>query len=302
MTRTERSFPRRFSLPIALLIPVVGCGEATLEVEADGFVDSEDLTGADDSETASQTAELASVLPAGTRLVSTANVNLRVGPSTRERVILVVPRGASAATVEAAPRNGFYKIEYQGRVGWSHGAYYRRAGGGATPGGQAPAPSSGSPGRDEAIARGKSSVGFSYWWGHGRFRPEGPTPATAGSCSGSCPGCSHRGSYGADCSGFVAKAWQVPSSNSDLTTDSHPYSTWNFARDSASWRTVSRSAVQRGDALVYNSNGAGHIMLYESGDAWGSVWAYECKGCSYGCVHNLRPVSSAYKAIARSGW
>jgi cell wall-associated NlpC family hydrolase len=287
---------------MALMIPAVGCGEATLEAEADGVVDSEDLTGSDDSETASQTAELSSVLPVGTRLASTTGVNLRVGPSTRERVILVVPRGAGVATVEAAPRNGFYKVEYAGRVGWSHGAYYRREGGGSTPGGQAPAPNRQSPGRDEAIARGKSSVGFSYWWGHGRFRPEGPTPATAGACSGSCPGCSHRGSYGADCSGFVAKAWQVPSSNSDLTSDSHPYSTWSFVRESASWRTVSRSAVQRGDALVYNSNGAGHVMLYESGDAWGSVWAYECKGCSYGCVHNLRPVSSAYKAIARSGW
>jgi hypothetical protein len=68
------------------------------------------------------------------------------------------------------------------------------------------------------------------------------------------------------------------------------------------WRTVSRSSVKKGDAFVYHSNGAGHIFLYESGDGWGSMWAYEAKGCSYGIVHNLRTASSAYKAIARAGY
>jgi hypothetical protein len=48
---------------------------------------------------------------------------------------------------------------------------------------------------------------------------------------------------------------------------------------------------------VYNTNGAGHTFLYESGDGWGSMWAYECKGCSYGCVHNLRTATTTYHAI-----
>jgi len=149
--------------------------------------------------------------------------------------------------------------------------------------------------RDQIIARGKGVVGFSYWWGHGRWS----TTSTAhGSCSGSCPSCSHSGSYGADCSGFVAKAWQVPSAIS-VTTDAHPYSTYYFDNYSYHWSTISRSSAKKADSFVYNTNGAGHIFLYESGDPWGWVTAIECKGCSYGCVRGGRSISSSYKAIRR---
>ncbi|GMV14035.1 MAG: hypothetical protein AMXMBFR56_22590 [Polyangiaceae bacterium] len=149
--------------------------------------------------------------------------------------------------------------------------------------------------RDEIITRGKGVVKFSYWWGHGRWS----TTSTAyGSCSGSCPGCSHSGSYGADCSGFVAKAWQVPSAIA-VTTDSHPYSTYHFDNNSYHWSTISRGSAKKADSFVYNTNGAGHIFLYESGDPWGWVTAIECKGCSYGCVRGGRSISSSYKAIRR---
>ena len=149
--------------------------------------------------------------------------------------------------------------------------------------------------RDEILSRGKGVVKFSYWWGHGRWS----TSSTShGSCSGSCPGCSHSGSYGADCSGFVAKAWQVPGAIS-VTTDSHPYSTYHFDNTSTHWTTISRSSTKQADAFVYNTNGAGHIVLYESGDPWGWVTAIECKGCSYGCVRGSRTLSSSYKAIRR---
>jgi len=97
--------------------------------------------------------------------------------------------------------------------------------------------------------------------------------------------------------------WSVPSSNTDLTNDSHPYYTGNFVNNTSLWSTVSRGSVKRGDAFVYNSGGAGHLFLYESGDGWGSMWAYEAKGCSYGIVHNLRnSTGSQYKAIRRAGW
>ena len=153
----------------------------------------------------------------------------------------------------------------------------------------------------DAIARAKSAVGFSYWWGHGRFLEAGPG-GKAGSCSGSCPNCSHSGSYGGDCSGLVGKVWQVPSSNDTLSEDSHPYSTVNFDGDTSQWKTVSRSNVKKADAMVYNTGGAGHIFVYSTGDGWGSMYAYECKGCSYGCVAGYRTASSAYHAIRRTGY
>jgi hypothetical protein len=156
--------------------------------------------------------------------------------------------------------------------------------------------------RDEAIARAEAAMGFSYWWGHGRFLPQGPSSSNAGSCSGSCPSCSHSGQYGGDCSGLAAKVWEVPSTNNDLTVDEHPYSTADFVSDTSQWSTVDRGSVIRADAMVYHSGGAGHIFIYESGDGWGSMMVYECKGCSYGCVHDLRTASSAYHAIRRAGY
>lgn len=156
--------------------------------------------------------------------------------------------------------------------------------------------------RTAAMARAEAGVGFSYWWGHGRLLPDGPTTATAGSCAGNCPSCTHGGSYGADCSGYVGKVWQVPGSNADLAVDSHPYNTKAFVADSALWTTVPRSSLLVADALVYNTNGEGHVFLYSSGDGWGSIDAYECKGCSYGCVHGLRSASSAYHGIRRAGY
>jgi hypothetical protein len=249
-------------------------------------------------------------------LIATADVNLRAGPSTASAVLHVVPRGAQVTLLDAAPQDGFVHVKHDGSAGWTFGRYYEEAnppdGGGAltspapngalmgpAPGG---APEGGGGAGAEAIARAQGAMGFSYWWGHARFLDAGPSAATAGSCSGSCPGCSHRGSYGGDCSGLAAKAWQVPASNVDPSVDAHPYSTADFARDGAAWSTVPRSGLQAADALVYHDGGAGHVFLYNGGDGWGSVDAFECKGCSSGCVRDVRTASSAYHAIRRAGY
>ncbi len=151
--------------------------------------------------------------------------------------------------------------------------------------------------RDEIVDLAKTGVDYSYWWGHDQWRRDG---TQHGSCSGSCPDCTHTGSYGADCSGYVGKVWQVPSPIA-LTTYSHPYSTREFRYQSYHWDQVSRDDARKADALVYrnSSNTGGHVILYESGDPWGSSWVYEAKGCSYGIVHNLKSIGSSYVAIRR---
>lgn len=149
--------------------------------------------------------------------------------------------------------------------------------------------------REEIETLAKYGVGYSYWWGHGRWNYDGQNP---GSCSGSCPNCTHTGSYGADCSGFVAKAWQVPS-DSPITTNAHPYSTYNFYNESTHWSDVSMSSLELSDAAVYRSGGSGHIVLFEKYGSSGQVWTYEARGCSYGIVHNQRTLSSSYKGIRR---
>jgi hypothetical protein len=89
---------------------------------------------------------------------------------------------------------------------------------------------------------------------------------------------------------------------SPITQDLHPYTTYDFVNQETNWHKVQRSAIRPGDALTYNTNGSGHIALFESGnDPWGDVWLYEARGCSYGVVHNLRAVDAKYIAIRREG-
>lgn len=239
----------------------------------------------------------------GAVMTATADVNLREGPGTSYDVILVVPMGDSVNVADPAPQNGFYKVTYQGNTGWSSGQYYKQGDPSSQPNQPSePSQPGGNTVIDAAMARAKSGVGFSYWWGHGRFKPEGPTSSTKGSCSGSCPNCSHSGSYGGDCSGLVAKVWQVPASNDDITEDSHPYSTADFVEDTSQWKTVARDKLKMADAMVYRSGGAGHIFIYSKGDGWGSMYAYECRGCSAGCIAGYRTASSSYHGIRRQGY
>lgn len=301
----KMSTAHRCFAAVAALAPMIAMGCA-----ASPEPDSEDLVGEPELDTRGD-GVTGSVAP-GTTLIATTDVNLRAGPSTSKKVLHVVADGSKVVVVSADPQNGFYHVDHHGIVGWTYGKYYQLGDPPADPGGQGGDDGEGGSGEDvepepssprvAAIARAKASKGFSYWWGHGRFHPDGPTQSTKGWCSGSCPSCSHGGEYGGDCSGLVAKVWQVPASNSDLTVDSHPYGTIHFNKDSNLWSTIPRAKLKEADAMVYNSNGSGHIFVYASGDPWGSVYSYECKGCSYGCVAGYRKVSSAYHAIRRAGW
>lgn len=251
----------------------------------------EALVGADDSPAIPEATE---PLTTGTA-TTTANLNIRKGPSTGYAVLAVIPKGSTVTLLSLTKNNGWYNVRWNGHSGWSYSAYLRA---GSAPPAVDP---NGAPSPANAIARARASVGFSYWWGGGAWLAGGPSSSTRGSCRGSCPSCSHSGHYGADCSGMVGKAWQFGVKT--LSVNSHPYSTASFVHDAAGkWRTVSRSALHKGDALVYNSGGGGHIVIWEKGDGWGASTVYECKGCSYGCVHDTRTFSSAYHGIRRAGF
>lgn len=276
---------------------VLGSIAALVACGSQGAVEDTSLQGAE--ETGDIAADLSTGVPIGTTLHTTANLNLRSGPSTNDKILHVIPDGASVVTVNrTTPVNGFYNVKHSGVEGWSYGAYLTTSGGGGGGGGGG----GNSTERDKALTRASEGVGFSYWWGHGRWLSSGPSSSTHGSCSGSCPSCTHYGSYGADCSGFAAKVWVVPSSNNDLSVDEHPYSTYNFRFEDHGWKKISRGSLTGADAMVYHSGGEGHIYIYDKGDPWGAHWAYEAKGCSYGIQHDLRYATSAYQAIRRDGY
>jgi uncharacterized protein YraI len=269
----------------------------------DGEPDSA-LVAADDSTNVGTVHE---GLTASAQMRTTANVNFRKGAGTTFSVIAVIPSGTLVTLVSATPQNGFLNITFNGTSGWSSATYLTAVTSGGTGGSSGSGSSGGtvnldgptSP--DNALARAKAAVGFSYYWGGGAWQAAGASSSNKGSCSGSCPSCSHSGTYGADCSGLIAKAWQFGAEN--LETNSHPYSTSSFVNDSSGhWSTVSRASLQKGDALVYNTGGAGHIVLYEKGDGWGTPTVVECRGCSYGCVYDARSFSSTYHGIRRAGF
>lgn len=288
------------TMAAGLAVVLAACGGSSDFANGDVGVDSEIITGADETSTASD--ELSGSVSVGTVLATTADLNMRRGAGMNFSVIRVIASGSRISAMRATPDGPWYYVRHQGVDGWCHGNYLRVVEAPPAPADSGSATPNNSANRDGAIARARAGVGFSYWWGHGRWQPGGPTSATRGSCTGTCPGCTHTGRYGADCSGYVAKIWRVQGATGALDQDQHPYSTWNFRYEKHGWHGINRADAQKADAFVFNQDGSGHMVLYEGGDPWGSMWAYEARGCSSGIVRNLRSLSSHFRGIARDGY
>jgi hypothetical protein len=251
----------------------------------------------------------ATLAPGGEARVTADSLNLRDGVGTTAAILAVMPCGARVEVLagpSTTPVTGWWNVTWQGTTGWASGKYLVAPAafdpvvcGASSDGGLAQGGGSSDGGAvGDIFARARLGVGYSYYWGHGSWLTDGTQP---GSCSGTCPSCDHTGAYGADCSGFVAKVWQVPSPSA-LDVDEHPFSTYNFYNEQVYWSQVPRSTLQPADALVHRSGSSGHITLYESGtDPFGAVWLYEARGCATGVVHDLRTLDSTYIAIRKNG-
>ena len=136
--------------------------------------------------------------------------------------------------------------------------------------------------RDEIISRAATGVGSSYWWGHSCWRSW------------------DRSWGGADCSGYVARVWNIPMEvATDYNCSYHPYGTWHMRYQSTDWTHINRSNTTRGDALVSNDGSSGHVVIYASGDAWGCPEVYEAQCTNCGIRHHTRCFDSSYVAIQR---
>lgn len=150
---------------------------------------------------------------------------------------------------------------------------------------------------DDIVCRGFSAVGFSYAWGGECWCRDGCNPDLASCSPGTCtvnpgatgcPDCTHSGRYGADCSGFVTKAWQVPDPVAVEACDVFRYVAESFTSDSPYWDPVSMSSLQPADAAATSS----HVVLIVGGrDAAGAWDIVEARGCVYGIVHRYRSLS-----------
>lgn len=73
----------------------------------------------------------ATALPS--KVKTTANLNMRSGPSTSYKILVTIPKGTSVK-VSARASSGWYKVSYGGRTGWISNKY-------VTTGSVCPAPS-----------------------------------------------------------------------------------------------------------------------------------------------------------------
>ncbi len=158
---------------------------------------------------------------------------------------------------------------------------------------------------DAIVCRGLSGIGFSYWWGGECWCGSGCDPDLAscepGVCTVNagatgCPDCTHSGTYGADCSGFVSKAWQVPDPIGVSACNVARYVASSFTVDHEYWDVVPMSTLQPADAVASDSH---VILVVGDEDGYGAYDAAEAKGCIYGIVRNTRTFSSVYSGARR---
>lgn len=147
--------------------------------------------------------------------------------------------------------------------------------------------------RDDLIARARPGVGYSYWWGGGCFQQD--AGGNHGSCSGNCPDCTHSGTYGADCSGFVFKVWQINGAENSSTCNHGPYTANAYSTTESHWQHIDHGAAQPADILSSST----HVVIVQAGDPWGTPTVMEARGCSYGIQRNNRAFGSSYTASQR---
>jgi hypothetical protein len=244
----------------------------------------------------------------GKARVTASALNLRAAAGTSAAILAEMPCGAEVDVLGGPSTSpaGWWNVKYNTTSGWASGKYLVPESSfdpsvcmSSVDGGTTMTSPDGGFGVPDVFALAKLAVGYSYYWGHGSWRAD---HTNLGTCNGACPSCTHTGQYGADCSGFVAKVWQVPSA-SPIETDAHPYSTYNFYNETTHWKPVPRSSIQPADAFVRRDATSGHIALYEMGsDPFGNVWLYEARGCATGVVHDLRTPDSTYITIRRDGF
>ncbi len=158
---------------------------------------------------------------------------------------------------------------------------------------------------ESIVCRGVSAVDFSYAWGGECWCGDGCTPdltnCSPGTCtpnagSTGCPDCTHSGKYGADCSGFVSKAWQVPEPFAVDACGVDRYVASAFTSDHEYWDVVAMSALQPADAVASSTH---VILVIGAKDGAGEHEVVEAKGCTPGIVRHSRTFASSYSGARR---
>lgn len=150
--------------------------------------------------------------------------------------------------------------------------------------------------RDTIVCRGLAGVGFVYDFGGECWCADGCEPALTACPPGKCVDNYKTGKYGADCSGFVSKAWQVPDPHPVEKCNVERYGAKHFAVSSTYWKTVAMNSLLPGDAASKIS----HVVLIAGDkDSKGNYDIVHASSCNVGIVHKRFALSSEYVGARR---
>ncbi|MCB9637183.1 MAG: SH3 domain-containing protein, partial [Sandaracinus sp.] len=108
------------------------------EGDVGDLFDNEDLTAVDEDaflDGVDAAFAVSGSVSVGSTLRTTANLNLRSGASTSNRVILTMPSGSTVTVVSGSPSNGsWYNVRFGSTTGWAHGGYMTKVSSGGSTG------------------------------------------------------------------------------------------------------------------------------------------------------------------------
>ena len=88
-----------------------------------GAGDGSALKGVDETQEGYGAETASGPVAVGSKLTTTANLNLRASPSTSASILDVVAKGETVTAVAADPASGFYEVSHAGTTGFMYGAY-----------------------------------------------------------------------------------------------------------------------------------------------------------------------------------
>lgn len=145
---------------------------------------------------------------------------------------------------------------------------------------------------DKFLVNARAYIGLHYVWGGARLKKNWTAAEKLKKASD--------GDFywGADCSGYVAKVWELAIAMPLEAQKHEQYYTGTFysAEPVVESKIISESEVKPGDAFV-RTGSPGHIFIVKKRDSWGKYQSYEAKGKNYGIVVDTRTVGSEWRAI-----
>lgn len=101
---------RLFAAALSLPLLIIGCAAPADSMDEDEGDTASAITG---------------TVKAGEQYVTTARLNLREGPSTKEDIKVTLPLNSTVTIVDGEPENGFYKVDTDEGEGWVFGTYLK---------------------------------------------------------------------------------------------------------------------------------------------------------------------------------